>query len=253
MQFWTPEPSIDDPNRYFYRPPPTAFVGTPARTFLMGGVGFATMLEALETTADRPLLWATTQFVSSAVPGAELEIDIEPAMVGRSVIQARATLREGTRIIQQALAALGGYSDAVGHVFGTMPAVPRPEDCPLAEDRGAMPDSLVAQFEQRIAAQDEDAGAAHIWYREVDGAPMSVGLIAIIADFMGGAHPATMGCTSLDNTLRIFTVKPADWVLGATEFSGFANGVFHGTMHLYSEDGTLLAKASQTALIGRGS
>jgi acyl-CoA thioesterase len=37
-------------------------------------------------------------------------------------------------------------------------------------------------------------------------------------------------------------------VLNETQFSGISSGVFHGSMNLFAEDGTLLAIASQTGL-----
>lgn len=251
MTFWKPEPSIDDPNHFHFRPPPEGFVSKLDRVFLMGGVGFGAMLEALEMASGRSPLWATTQFVGSAVPGAELEIGVEPSVVGGSVIQARAELRQGNRLVQQAFAALGGREGIEEARFAPMPDVPCPEQCPEMEDRLVRPGTLVAQFDKRIALSGQETGREAHWIRHVDGAPLETGMIAIIADFMGGMHRRTLGCTSLDNTLRFLAPRPSEWVLCDTQFSGFANGAFHGTMHLYAQDGELLANASQTALMPR--
>ena len=68
----------------------------------------------------------------------------------------------------------------------------------------------------------------------------------MFADFLPGALPETRGSSSLDNTLRIRSLKPTRWCLLDTQIHGYANGLFHGEMQIYAEDGTLLATASQS-------
>ena len=54
---------------------------------------------------------------------------------------------------------------------------------------------------------------------------------------------------SLDNTLRVGRVVPTDWVLVDVHVDLVAHGFGHGTVHLWAEDGTLLATASQSAVV----
>ncbi len=54
---------------------------------------------------------------------------------------------------------------------------------------------------------------------------------------------------SLDNTIRIVRLVPTEWVLVDIRVEGVANGFGHGTVYLWAEDGTLLATASQSALV----
>ncbi len=54
---------------------------------------------------------------------------------------------------------------------------------------------------------------------------------------------------SLDNTLRIHRVIPTDWVLLDIAVHGVHNGFGYGRVHLWNRDGTLLATASQSAII----
>jgi acyl-CoA thioesterase len=54
---------------------------------------------------------------------------------------------------------------------------------------------------------------------------------------------------SLDNTLRIVRVHPTEWILADIRVHALAEGFGHGLVHLWAEDGTLLATASQSAIV----
>ncbi len=53
--------------------------------------------------------------------------------------------------------------------------------------------------------------------------------------------------TSLDNTLRMGRLVDTEWVLLDVEGSFARNGYGHGHCHVWAEDGTLLATASQSS------
>jgi acyl-CoA thioesterase II len=57
------------------------------------------------------------------------------------------------------------------------------------------------------------------------------------------------GANSLDNTIRMVRVHPTEWVLADVRVQGVADGFGHGVVHLWAEDGTLLATASQSAVV----
>ena len=61
---------------------------------------------------------------------------------------------------------------------------------------------------------------------------MSSGMIAVMADFLAGGHELTRGASSLDNVLRIFDVRPSEWLVCETHFAGLRAGLFHGSMNL---------------------
>lgn len=63
---------------------------------------------------------------------------------------------------------------------------------------------------------------------------------------MPGAHPATRGGSGLDLTLRHVAQTPTTWVLVDTQLAALTAGLYHTAAHLYADDGTLLAIASQT-------
>ena len=54
---------------------------------------------------------------------------------------------------------------------------------------------------------------------------------------------------SLDNTLRVCRLVPTEWVLLDIRIHAVANGFGHGIVHLWAEDGTLLATASQSTIV----
>ena len=54
---------------------------------------------------------------------------------------------------------------------------------------------------------------------------------------------------SLDNTLRVFEVRPTEWFLVDVQISRVRNGFGHGTARIYDETGVLLAEGSQSATI----
>ena len=82
---------------------------------------------------------------------------------------------------------------------------------------------------------------------------MSAATLAILGDYVpfgiGQALGAMAGGNSLDNTLRVGRLVPTEWVLLDIRVDLVANGFGHGVVHLFAEDGTLLATASQSCIV----
>ena len=57
------------------------------------------------------------------------------------------------------------------------------------------------------------------------------------------------GGNSLDNTLRVMNLVPTTWVLLDIRVQGVARGFGHGLVHMFAEDGTLMATASQSCIV----
>ena len=83
--------------------------------------------------------------------------------------------------------------------------------------------------------------------------------LAVLGDFVpmgvGQALGVRGGGNSLDNTLRIVDLVPTDWVLMDIRIHAVERGFGHGLVHMFAEDGTLLATASQSCIVrywGRG-
>jgi len=228
MTFWLPEPSADNPHKYHYHAPDHARVGPEEQPFIMGGVSMGCTISALEMATGQSLLWAHGQFLSAARPDVPLIIDLELPEKGKSITQASAILRDGDRIILKLTGGLGGREGYPLHQFHPMPDVPQPMDCPIKQ-------------------------ADVYYFKPAEDVPVTAGYLAILADFLGGSHRLTRTCTSLDNLVRIHSLKPTKWVLNETKITAMANGAFCGDRRLFAEDGTLLASASQTALLPRRS
>jgi acyl-CoA thioesterase len=66
---------------------------------------------------------------------------------------------------------------------------------------------------------------------------------------IGQALGARAGGNSLDNTLRVASIVPTEWVLLDIRVHAVANGFGHGVVHLWADDGTLLGTASQSTIV----
>lgn len=229
-------------------------------SFLWGGCGLGAAIEAMEGTTGRPVIWATAQYLSFANPPAIMDIDVTVAVAGNAVTQARAVGHVGDREILTVNAALGRRDHPAEGSWASMPDVPRPEECPrrLGDDA----DTMMARLEFRLAnarSREEvdgnpmPGGRCAMWARMPDVLEMSGAALAILGDYVpmgiGQALGRDAGGNSLDNTLRMVRVVPTDWVLLDIQVHAVANGFGHGLVHLFAEDGTLLATASQSTIV----
>ena len=57
------------------------------------------------------------------------------------------------------------------------------------------------------------------------------------------------GGSSLDNSIRVVRLVPTEWVLLDIRIHAIHAGFGHGLVHLWADDGTLMATASQTAVL----
>jgi acyl-CoA thioesterase len=230
--------------------------------FLFGGCGLGAAIEALEGTTGRPVVWATAQYLSYALVGSMLDIDVTVAVSGHQITQARATGHVADREIFTVNAALGSRPYEGGGQWETMPAVAPPEDLPPREhpfvDGG---ETIMARLDQRLAkgrAWDDleghpGDGTSALWIRLPELLDVSAAALAILGDYVpfgiGQALGKLGGGNSLDNTLRVAQVVPTEWVLVDVRVHAIRRGFGHGLVHLWATDGTLLATASQSTIV----
>lgn len=238
-------------------------VRTPLTTgggFLFGGVGLAAAIEALEAATGRPLIWATAQYLSYALPPSVVELEVTVAVAGRQTAQARVVGRVDQQEIFTVNAALGSRPlDASGE-WALRPDVPPPAACPPQQELDGHDGTIMSQVDLRLAAARDVAdldgqqgdGRAALWAR-VEGLECGAGLLGILGDWVpfgiGQALGERAGGNSLDNTLRVVRLVPTEWVLLDIRIHGIANGFGHGLVHLWADDGTLLATASQSVIV----
>jgi acyl-CoA thioesterase len=233
--------------------------------FLFGGCGLAAAIAALEGTTGRPTVWAASQYLSFARPPDMMDVDVTIAAEGHQVTQARAVAHVVDREILTVNAALGSRPlDASGQ-WEEMPNVPPPDDCAPRGYRHPRENSIMQRLDMRLADGrdfndfDGTPGSGHsaMWARLPDVLDMSAATLAVLGDYVpfgvGQALGQMAGGTSIDNTLRVARLVPTEWVLLDIQVHTVQSGFGHGLVHLWSQDGTLLAIASQSCIVRRWS
>ncbi len=259
-QFLGLEPT-EDPNRF--RLPVVQSLCTWGG-FLFGGVGLGAAMTAMALATDRPPVWATAQYLSFARPPSVLDIEVTVPSAGHRLSQARAIAHDGDTEI---LTVLGAFGDRPHEAEGTWASypegIPHPQDCEPRVHRSHhfRGESVMSRFDQRLAKgrhpQDLDGvqgdGGCALWVRIPDDLDVSAASLAILGDYVPFGISQALGIgaggTSLDNTLRICRLVPTEWILVDVYLHGVAGGFAHGRVHLWSEDRTLLAVASQSTIV----
>jgi acyl-CoA thioesterase-2 len=231
--------------------------------FLFGGSGLGAAISAMEGTAGRPCIWATAQYLSYAKPGEVLDIDVTLAVEGHQMTQARAVGHVGNREILTVNAALGVRPmEATGQWERLPDVLPDPHHCPPRPNRFMTDGTINERLDLRMVQGRDWAsldgtpgdGRTLMWARmpevieDVDATAL-----AILGDYVpmgvGQALGVMGGGNSLDNTLRVVRLVPTEWVLLDIRVHGVDHGFGHGLVHMFAQDGTLLATASQSCIV----
>jgi acyl-CoA thioesterase-2 len=247
-----------NPHRWYFPVTPGLSTGG---NFLFGGCGLAAAIAALEGTTGRPLVWATAQYLSYAKPGSVVDIDVTIAVSGRQSTQARAVGHVADTEIFTVNAALGERDLDIDRSWGTPLDVPSPEECGPRLPRIEGMETIMSRLDVRLArarawedmrGNPQPGGRSALWARipELDA---SAATLAVLGDYVpfgiGQALGEFAGGNSLDNTLRVIKIVPTEWVLLDIQVDGVHNGFGHGTVHLFAQDGTLMATASQSTIV----
>ena len=231
--------------------------------FLYGGVAIAASVEAAELATSRALQWVTTQFIGSPQPGEDIDVVVETGAAGRSTSQVEVVGSIDGRPMFTSLCALTSRASGDAVSFISPPEAPPPAECPkMSEpfDRSTA-GSFVDHLDRRVAAgafsieavgHPQD-GPLAMWCR-IPGARIgSAATQAFVADVIPLAVCAALGIplggTSLDNTVRVIDRRPSEWVLLDIRPEGYHQGIGHGSLDIWSEDGRLLGTAQQTCII----
>lgn len=257
----------DQPMQYRLTVTPQICVGHPDSLFMFGGAGMATGLAAIEAATGRQTVWAAAQYLSYARPGDELLLDVLVPVSGKYTSQARVVVRTAEKEILTVNAALGARPESPEAQWAQMPQVPAPDDCPvMSYDWVRRPDDINASFVKRVAAGRFGAarseggpsadGVARLWVRPTDTQlPIDRIMLGVMADFLpsgiGNALGSAAGGNSLDNTIRFARVVPTKWVLADIRIHAASQGFVHGRVHLFADNGALLATASQSVILRR--
>jgi acyl-CoA thioesterase II len=241
---------------------------------LYGGTAIAVSIAATEVATDRTPLWVTTQFVSTVGAGATVDVHTEVLAHGGRTSQVRvtATSAAGDTVFASLGAAARLRPDGLAGEFERQPVVDGPGDSevwssPMVGVARALgiepPASLVAQggegfglsmeIRQPVVHEHPDPGPGRlcIWVRRRDGVPVTPAIAAFLADMVPmsivNALKVPAAGTSLDNTMRLGAFVETEWILLDLRPHLAIGGYAHGIAHVWSQDGRLLATASQTA------
>ena len=230
--------------------------------FLFGGCGLAAAISALEGTTGRPVVWATGQYLSYAPVGSVVDIDVTVAVSGRNSTQARAVAHVADREIFTVNAALGSRDLDISRSWSQSLPVPDPDECDPRPLRSADDTSIMTRLDMRLASarpwddlegNPAPGGRSALWARVPEVPEPSAGVLAVLGDYVpfgiGQALGQLAGGNSLDNTLRVLRLVPTEWILIDVSVDGIDHGFGHGTVHLYAQDGTLMATASQSTIV----
>ncbi len=231
--------------------------------FLFGGCGLGAAISALEGTSGRQCVWATAQYLAYATRGDVLDVDVTIAVEGHQVTQARAVCHVGNREVLTVNAALGERPLELTGQWERFPVgVPRPDDCPVRVHRLPVEGTINARLDQRLAGGrpldqldgTPGTGQTLVWARipdVIEGVDATA--LAILGDFVpmgvGQSLGILGGGNSLDNTLRVVNLVPTEWVLLDIRVHAVERGFGHGLVHMFAEDATLLATASQSCIV----
>ncbi len=239
-------------------------VGPADSSFLFGGVGMASSIVALERTTGRPTIWATAQYLSYARPGSIVDLDVHIPVGGKYTTQARVIGHVDDKEIFTVNAAMGSRPGDISAQWVHAPEAPKPEECPVREHWRKNAVSLHHQLEVRmvkgrqgldcVGGEMSDDGHVIMWVRPLNPeTEIDSGVLAVIADYIpsaiGHAIGRDAGGNSLDNTVRFRKVVPTRWVLCDIQIQGIHGGFVQGQMQLFSENGELMATASQSLIL----
>ena len=229
--------------------------------FLFGGAALAAGIEAMEQTTGRKTIWATAQYLSFARRPAIVDIDVEVPVSGNNISQARAIAHVDDKEVIAVSAALGDRPDSPEGVWADCPKVAPPEECDIVELPPEYAPNIHNQVDKRLVhgkfgffdfGEPSDDGRLIFWCR-IPGADTSAAALAIMADLMpsavGNVLNRRAGGNSLDNTVRIVSLEPSEWVLCDVRMHALARGFGHGRTLLWSQSGNLLATASQSVIV----
>jgi acyl-CoA thioesterase len=230
---------------------------TPGK-FLYGGCGLASGIVALEEASGRPTIYAAAHYLSFAPLGAEVSVVVDLAVEGNRVTQARATTYVDDQEILTTNAALGTGELTSPTPWLKMPDVPSPEDCPPRDLPRRFNNSIFNYVETRTAIgrplgeeiTTPGSPVSALWARVPNHLEPSAATLAIFGDLVSGGASQPLGRhamgRSLDNTIRVASLKPTEWVLCEIHMHALSGGFAQGAGFLWSRDGTLLGTASQS-------
>jgi acyl-CoA thioesterase-2 len=226
---------------------------------LYGGTAIAVSVAAMEAATGRPSLWITTQYVATAALSDVIECTTEVLAAGRNVTQAQVTGRLRDEVVFVSVGSTATpRQDGLEGQYQQMPIVQPPEATGEMAFGGGRPggfQGFISQVEYRLAVvEDSEPSPPHLafWSRIRGGRPATPASIAFVADMVPGAIARAAGFVgggaSLDNSLRFGHIPDGEeWILLELRAHMAVGSHAHGSVHVWSRHGQLLAVGGQSA------
>jgi acyl-CoA thioesterase II len=257
------EPTVD-PLRWKFPLTPPICAGSIGDPFLFGGSALGAVTEAMAASTGRAPIWVTAQYLSYAKPPAILDVAVSIVSAGKQITQASALLSIEGRTVVAASGAFGARDVGTTDSWRTLPIVPKPEECPHVRHRSAYEYGVETSFELRLAngrypiagepfGTRSETGRIALWVKPSLPSPVNPGMLAIVGDFVSIAISDAVGRygfgNSLDNTIRFARIEQSEWLLCDIEIQAVHSGFVHGSMHIFSQAGQLMAIASTSLIL----
>ncbi|MET0362519.1 MAG: acyl-CoA thioesterase [Sphingobium sp.] len=237
--------------------------GPRGKPFLFGGSALAAAVEALERSIGRPVIWANAQYHSFAVPGMVLRLTAEAGGTGKRLTQARLVGEAAGVPVISVQATLGASTTKSDGQWIEAPRVASWRDSPVVTDHRVYQTGINTLFEFRLAGGrypdghmldgKNGGGRLRLWVRPVSDHPLDRPMLAIIADYISvvicDAIGREVGANSLDNMVRFTGPAQGEWVLADIALDRIMDGIAHGGLRLFSEEGSLIATASTSLVV----
>ena len=180
---------------------------------------------------------------------------------GRSLTTMNGRMEQDGRLIALGIAAYSApRAPLVEFSHAPPPALPPPEEVPVAEQQRALP-PFTRQWEVRPAVGIRPFTGADVdavtggWIRPLDEHPIDAALVAQLADawipavFVRMTQPDPVPTIDLTIHFRADLPLPADYVVSVFESRVSAGGFVEEDGMIWSRDGRLLAQSRQLALL----
>src|SRR5262249_3479930 len=182
-------------------------------------------IEVLQRVTERPLVWATAQYLEFARPPAVVELEVNEVVRGHYSSQARVLARVDGAEIFTVLATLGRRPLPWSGERAVRPDVPDPHACTTRPVLPHMRGTVIERLEMRLAdarlTEQLDgtpgSGRCSMWVHLPRGLEATAATLAIVGDYVpfgiGQALGRPLWSNSLDNTLRFVRGDTTGWIL----------------------------------------
>ena len=250
----------ETPDSFYLTVEPHHCVGPDDGMFLFGGVTMGAGLQALERACGRDPAWASAQYVGPAHSGDRVTLNVKRSRTGKGITVAKVGVSSPNGPVGRISAALGTGREYGEGQWRIAPDAPPPAQLPDGH-HWRMKTGLHGEMEVKVAhgrygldriGKPTADGRLVFWIRPKQLRIDKV-FLATIADYVptgiGNALGRHSGGRSLDNTFRLIGLGDTEWVLAEVSINAISNGLVHGDIALFADDGQLMALGSQTLVL----